>query len=134
MGFNWHTSLVFLGEGSSPRSSIGAIPRLCCRLSWQIHTLVGKVLPEPIVEQRLACLRDASLPPNEFVPEALQGMFSESATKEVREELASIMSDFLPVGFRLMAMASAQVDTRDLLPNIQVPTLLIWVMRTNDHR
>ena len=42
-GFNWHTSLVFLGEGSSPRSSIGAIPRLCCRLSWQIHTLVGKV-------------------------------------------------------------------------------------------
>lgn len=53
-------------------------------------------------------------------------MFSESATKEVREELASIMSDFLPVGFRLMAMALAQVDTRDLLPNIQVPTLLIW--------
>lgn len=84
-------------------------------------------LPEPIVEQRLAaCLRDASLPPNEFVPRYLQGMFSESATKEVREELASIMSDFLPVGFRLMAMASAQVDTRDLLPNIQVPTLLIW--------
>ena len=68
-------------------------------------------LPEPIVEQRLAaCLRDASLPPNEFVPRYLQGMFSESATKEVR----------------LMAMASAQVDTRDLLPNIQVPTLLIW--------
>jgi pimeloyl-ACP methyl ester carboxylesterase len=53
-------------------------------------------------------------------------MFSESATKEVREELASIMSDFLPVGFRLMAMASAQVDTRYLLPNIQVPTFLIW--------
>jgi pimeloyl-ACP methyl ester carboxylesterase len=84
-------------------------------------------LPEPIVEQRLAaCLRDASLPPKEFVPRYLQGMFSESATKEVREELASIMSDFLPVGFRLMAMASAQVDTRDLLANIQVPTLLIW--------
>jgi pimeloyl-ACP methyl ester carboxylesterase len=84
-------------------------------------------LPEPIVEERLAdCLRDASLPPNEFVPRYLPGMFSESATQEVREELASIMSDFHPTGFRLMAMTSAQVDTRDLLPNIRVPTLLIW--------
>jgi pimeloyl-ACP methyl ester carboxylesterase len=53
-------------------------------------------------------------------------MFSESATKEVREELASIMSDFVPLGFRLMAMASANVDTRDLLPTIRIPTLLIW--------
>lgn len=84
-------------------------------------------LPEPVVEERLAaCLRDASLPPGEFVPKYLPGMFSESATQEVREELASIMSDFHPVGFRLMATASAQADTRDLLPNIRVPTLLVW--------
>jgi pimeloyl-ACP methyl ester carboxylesterase len=53
-------------------------------------------------------------------------MFSESATKEVREELASIMSDFHPVGFRLMAMTLAHSDTRDLLSNIRVPTLLVW--------
>lgn len=53
-------------------------------------------------------------------------MFSDSATQEVREELANIMSDFHPVGFRLMATVLAQVDTRDLLPNIRVPTLLIW--------
>lgn len=83
--------------------------------------------PEPIPEERLAaCLRDASLPPNEFVPKYLPGMFSESPTQEVREELASIMSDFHPVGFRLMATALAKADTRDLLPNIRVPTLLVW--------
>jgi pimeloyl-ACP methyl ester carboxylesterase len=84
-------------------------------------------LPEPIPEERLAaCLRDASLPPSEFVPRYLPGMFSESPTQEAREELASIMSEFHPVGFRLMATALAHADTRDLLPNIRVPTLLLW--------
>jgi len=84
-------------------------------------------LPEPIPKERLAaCLRDASLPPAEFVPRYLPGMFSESPRPEVRDELARIMSDFHPTGFRLMATALAGADTRDLLPNIRVPTLLIW--------
>ena len=84
-------------------------------------------LPAPLPEERLAaCLRDASLPPSEFVPRYLPGMFGESAAQEVREELARIMSDFHPVGFRLMATALAYADTRDLLPNIRVPTLLVW--------
>jgi pimeloyl-ACP methyl ester carboxylesterase len=84
-------------------------------------------LPEQIVQERLkACLQDASLPPNEFVKKYLPGMFSESATKEIRGELASIMSDFSPIGFRLMALSSAQADTCDLLPNIRAPSLLIW--------
>jgi pimeloyl-ACP methyl ester carboxylesterase len=84
-------------------------------------------LPEPIPEERLAaCLRDASLPPAEFVPRYLPGMFGDSPTEETREELARIMSDFHPRGFRLMATALARADTRDLLPTIQVPTLLVW--------
>jgi len=84
-------------------------------------------LPAPIPTERLAaCLRDASLPPREFALRYLPGMFSESAPLEIREELANVMSDFHPAGFRLMATALAHADTRDLLPNIQVPTLLIW--------
>jgi pimeloyl-ACP methyl ester carboxylesterase len=84
-------------------------------------------LPEPIPEERLAvCLRDACLPPAEFVPRYLPGMFSESPRPEVRDDLGRIMSEFHPLGFRLMAMALAQADTRDLLPTIRVPTLLIW--------
>src|SRR3990170_5504531 len=84
-------------------------------------------LPEPVTAERLAaCLRDASLPPSEFVPRYLPGMFGESATLQVTKELASIMSDFHPGGFRLMATALAHADTRDLLPSIRVPTLLIW--------
>ncbi len=84
-------------------------------------------LPEPIPEERLAaCLRDASLPPGKFVPKYLPGMFSDSPPEEARAELAGIMSDFHPIGFRLMAIAVARADTRDLLPTIRVPTLLVW--------
>jgi pimeloyl-ACP methyl ester carboxylesterase len=84
-------------------------------------------LPDPIPEERLAaCLRDASLPPAEFVPRYLPGMFSESPAEEVRDELGRIMSDFHPLGFRLMATALGRADTSDLLPSIGVPTLLIW--------
>lgn len=84
-------------------------------------------LPEPIPEERLAaCLRDASLPPAEFVGRYLAGMFSQSPGADVRDELGRIMADFHPLGFRLMATALARADTRDLLPNVRVPTLLIW--------
>jgi pimeloyl-ACP methyl ester carboxylesterase len=84
-------------------------------------------LPEPVPEERLAaCLRDSSLPPNEFVPRYLPGMFGESPPQEARDELARIMFDFHPAGFRLMATALAHADTRDLLPKIHVPTLLVW--------
>jgi pimeloyl-ACP methyl ester carboxylesterase len=84
-------------------------------------------LPEPIPRERLvACLQDASLLPRDFVPKYLPGMFSESPSQEIQEQLAVIMADFHPLGFRLMATALAQADTRDLLPNIRVPTLLIW--------
>lgn len=84
-------------------------------------------LPEPIPEERLAaCLRDAALPPAEFVPRYLPGMLSPSPSPEVRDELGRIMADFHPLGFRLMATALARADTRDLLSTIRVPVLLIW--------
>jgi pimeloyl-ACP methyl ester carboxylesterase len=77
-------------------------------------------------ERLTACLRDASLPAMEIVPKYLPGMHSASATPDAREELASIACDFHPAGFRLMALSSARADTRDLLSEIRVPTLLVW--------
>lgn len=83
-------------------------------------------LPRPLPQERLAaCLRDASLLPEDFVAKYLPSMFSRSPNREAFEELAEIMRDFHPSGFRLMAKASA-VDTRKILPTISVPTLLLW--------
>jgi pimeloyl-ACP methyl ester carboxylesterase len=78
-------------------------------------------------EERLAgCLRDSTLPAAELVSRYLPGMHSASAAREVRDELAAIMSDFHPAGFRLMARSLADSDTRDLASRIRVPTLLLW--------
>ena len=53
-------------------------------------------------------------------------MFSPSASHEVRDELSDITVDFHPVGCRMVARTSADTDTRKLLPEIRVPTLLVW--------
>jgi pimeloyl-ACP methyl ester carboxylesterase len=37
-----------------------------------------------------------------------------------------VVTDLHPLGFRMMARTLADTDTRDLLPHIDVPTLLLW--------
>jgi pimeloyl-ACP methyl ester carboxylesterase len=84
-------------------------------------------LPSAVPEQRLeAAIRDSRLDADAFVRNYLPGMFGDAADANVRRELGTIMADFHPAGFRLMAKALATGDTRELLPTITVPTLLIW--------
>jgi pimeloyl-ACP methyl ester carboxylesterase len=86
-------------------------------------------LPEAIWRERLAaCLLDATSPADALVAKLLPGMFmfTASVSRDVREELSVIISEFHPIGFRLMSMSSADTDTRDLLPSIGVPTLVLW--------
>jgi pimeloyl-ACP methyl ester carboxylesterase len=86
----------------------------------------GSLGPTTAEERLAACLRDSALPAEELVSRYLPGMHSGSASPEVRDELATIMSDFHPAGFRLMARSLAESDTRDLLRDVRVPTLLLW--------
>lgn len=84
-------------------------------------------LPEPMWKERLEnCLRDSTGPAEALVSRLLPGMFTDGVSEGTRDELAGIMSEFHPVGFRVMARSSAEMDTRDLLPAIDVPTLLLW--------
>jgi pimeloyl-ACP methyl ester carboxylesterase len=84
-------------------------------------------LPESLWKERLAaCLKDANGPPEALVAKFVPGVFTDAAPQHLREEFSAIVSDFHPVGFRLMSLSSAQVDTRDLLPSIDVATLVLW--------
>ncbi|MFN2641916.1 MAG: alpha/beta fold hydrolase [Actinomycetota bacterium] len=84
-------------------------------------------LPAPVPQERLAaCVRDSLLSPEEFVPKYLPGMFGPAPPRGALEDLGQIMAEFHPLGFRLMASALAGADTRELLPTIAVPTLLVW--------
>lgn len=84
-------------------------------------------LPPEIVEQRLQrALQEAELPPETFVRGYLDGLLMESVPAELVEELVAIMSDVRPTGMRVMAHAFAEADLRDVLPRIEVPTLLLY--------
>lgn len=84
-------------------------------------------LPSAVCSERLtACIRAASLPVEEFVPQWVPGLISESASDDVRDELSNVVADRHPFGFPLMARTLADTDTTDLLPRIQVRTLLVW--------
>lgn len=83
-------------------------------------------LPPDVAEQRLQqALALADLSPEEFVDALLPSMFSEKVPPESVEEFRLTMLAFHPAGFRAMARASAG-DLREVLPQINVPTLLIY--------
>ena len=84
-------------------------------------------LADSVFNSRMtAALADASLPPKEIALKYLPSMFSDTAPSKLNEELLNILSsDFHPIGFRAMVKTMA-IDTRELLPKIKVPTLLIW--------
>ena len=84
-------------------------------------------MPESAWQERLqTCLRDSLLPADELVPKYLPSMLGATAPDDVRAELTNVMAGFHPLGFRLMAISSAESDTRELLPTIRIPTLLVW--------
>jgi pimeloyl-ACP methyl ester carboxylesterase len=84
-------------------------------------------LPEAVWKERLAvCLVDADGPPEAVVAKFVPGVFTDNAPTDLLEEYSAICSEFHPLGFRLMSLSSAEVDTRELLPRIDVPTLLLW--------
>jgi pimeloyl-ACP methyl ester carboxylesterase len=71
-------------------------------------------------------MRGAALPVEDFLPQWISGLISEVASQHVRDELSRVVAGLHPLGFRMMARTLAETDTRDLLPQIDVPTLLLW--------
>lgn len=86
----------------------------------------GSLPPEVVAERLASCLRESEMAPDEFIPDWIPGLVTDDAPQELREEIISIMSDFHPAGYRAMAVAFADLDLRPVLPQIRVPTLLVW--------
>ena len=84
-------------------------------------------LPQEVVAERLAsCIRESAMPPEDFIPGWIPGLFSDAAPQSIRDQTIKIMSEFHPVGYRVMVQAFANLDLRPVLPTIHIPTLLIW--------
>ena len=83
-------------------------------------------MPPEEADRRLRqALALSELSADEFVDALLPTMFSEKTPPQFIEEFRISMRAFHPAGFRAMARASAE-DLREVLPRINVPTLLIY--------
>jgi pimeloyl-ACP methyl ester carboxylesterase len=83
-------------------------------------------LPPEAAEERLRqslALTDGG--PGAFVDALLPTMFSKTMPRATMDEFRASMWAFHPRGFRAMARASAE-DVRDVLPQVDVPTLLVY--------
>jgi pimeloyl-ACP methyl ester carboxylesterase len=88
-------------------------------------------LPEAEVAARVASILGETpvsggpAPPGEPA-ELWPGLFSAGAPESLLAELTEIARDRRPATTRRTVLALAACDTRDLLPQIKVPTLLLW--------
>ncbi|MFD1825916.1 MULTISPECIES: alpha/beta fold hydrolase [Mumia] len=83
-------------------------------------------LPAEEVEARLrTCLELAERSPEDFADAMTGSMFSRSAPPDAVAEFTASVRAFSPDGFRAMSLASAEADLRDVLPRVDVPTLLL---------
>jgi pimeloyl-ACP methyl ester carboxylesterase len=140
---DWATSLArFLDEVGVERAHIlglswgGLLAQELFRLHpTRVQTLVladtyagwkGSLGEEPAAQRLARCERESTLPRDAFVARWVPVEFFTNASPELQEEMAAVVSEFHPDGFRLMARTLAVSDTTDLLPTIDVPTLLLW--------
>jgi pimeloyl-ACP methyl ester carboxylesterase len=86
----------------------------------------GSLPPEVVAERLRRVMREAELPPAQWVPGYLDGLFTDAAPAELVEEALAIMLEVRPGGMRPMVQGFAEADLREVLPRIQVPTLLLY--------
>ncbi|MBI4491401.1 MAG: alpha/beta fold hydrolase, partial [Chloroflexi bacterium] len=67
----------------------------------------------------------ATMTPAEIARLRAPELLSERAPDELRDEVASIMAQIHPLGYRLAAIALAEADEREVLPRVRVPTLVV---------
>lgn len=86
----------------------------------------GSLAPEETKARLDSCLRLSEAAPEEFVRALTPSMFSDSVPEDARGAFAGAVRRFSASGFRTMSLASAEADLRDVLPNVRVPTLLVY--------
>lgn len=86
----------------------------------------GSLPAEAVEKRRARCYRDAFRPKDEVVAEWVPTEFFSNAPGELAREMAGVVADFHPLGFKLMAKALADTDTSSVLRTINASTLLLW--------
>lgn len=120
LGLSWGGVLAQVFHGRHPERTTSLV------LADTYAGWPGSLGAEAAARRLDSTLADLALPPDEFAERFLPTMFGPMPSRDARSTLAELIADRHPIGFRLMALALAQADTRDLARRINVPTLLPW--------
>jgi pimeloyl-ACP methyl ester carboxylesterase len=102
-----------------------AVPRTLILVS--AYAGWGGSLPPDVVKERFELyLRNSELPPEQWVPAVIRTLLTDQATDSMVDELSSMISEFHPAATRAAVRAFAEADLRDVLPRIDIPTLLLY--------
>ena len=86
----------------------------------------GSLPPDRVAYRLELALELADGPPGKLVETLLPTMFSDSPPQEAVDRVARSFAGSHPEGMKVMARSFAEADLRDVLPRIDVPTLLIY--------
>lgn len=86
----------------------------------------GSLSPEEYAARRATVIEQLETQPPDFKPASIPGVMHPDATPKAKAALEQELRDSHPAGWRAMARALLDVDARDVLPTITVPTVLIW--------
>jgi pimeloyl-ACP methyl ester carboxylesterase len=79
------------------------------------------------VERRLELGRQqVMLDPEEVADMWLPTLFHKPPKESINKQIRSILTDFHPIGSQVMLEAFAAADLREILPHINIPTLLLY--------
>lgn len=78
---------------------------------------------EAALQARLTALD--TLTPTEMARQRAPVLLTAEAPASLIAEVESVLAAIHPVGYRMAAIAAANADTRDVLPTVAVPTLII---------
>jgi pimeloyl-ACP methyl ester carboxylesterase len=87
----------------------------------------GSLPPEVVEQRKQKVMRLIEQPPEHLAGELLPTLLTDSAPAELVGELRALLTDFHPAGQRAILRAGfAEHDLRDVLPGVNVPTLLLY--------
>lgn len=123
LGLSWGSSVALEFYRRHPGTSASLI------LASAYAGWAGSLPPEEVVARHASILAAADLPREELL-NRWPGVFSTAATPELVGEMMSVAVDNSgiahPGGYRAIAHSMAESDLREVLPQVGVPTLLLY--------
>lgn len=123
LGLSWGSTIALELYRRHPR-----VPRSLV-LASAYAGWAGSLPAEEVAARLESVLAGADLPREDLL-EGWPGLLSTATSPELVKELVSIWADnagsIHPAGYRAMAHSMAEADLRDVLPRIDIPTLLLY--------